>query len=154
MATSRLAAHLPSLFGPSRRAAWRLSLVRRALAAGAILLALHLTLGAASPAPVASADPTSGSADPTGGSGPALTLALAAPADHLEAGDEVGVYLPGDSDPVIAGARVLSVPTATTGRPTVRITLPDGDVGRLVAAMGGPGGAGAGGQGFVVVREG
>lgn len=143
MATSRLAAHLPSLFGPSRRAAWRLSLVRRGLAAGALLLALHLTLGAVRPP-----------AAPTGqgsATGPAVTLPLAAPADHLDPGDAVGVYLPGRADPVVTGATVLSTPASSGAVPTVRVALPTRDVGDLVQQMTPEAG---GRSGFVVVRGG
>lgn len=143
MATSRLAAHLPSLFGSSRRAVWRLSFVRRGLAVGALLLALQLTLGVARP-PQASRAPATAA-------GPALTLPLAAPADHLEPGDAVGVYLPGRADPVVTGARVLATPVTSGVASTVRVTLPARDVGQLVQQMT-PDVAGR--TGFVVVREG
>lgn len=142
MASSRLATHLPSLFGPSRRAAWRLSLVRRALAAAALLLAGHLALGAT--------DRATPPADAAAASGPALTLPLAAPADHLRPGDGVGIYLPGRADPIVTHAHVLAVPTTRTGPPTVRLTLGAQDVGELVEQMAS---RGAGHPGFVVVRE-
>lgn len=144
MATSRLAQHLPSLFGPSRRAAWRLSLARRGLAASALLLALHLTLGATRPAAVeAPAAPED--------AGAALSLPLAAPADHLASGDEVGVYVPGDADPLVRGARVLTVPGEARDTPVVRITLERDEIGPILRQMGPEHG---GGTGFVVVREG
>lgn len=143
MATSRLAAHLPSLFGPSRRATWRLSILRRGLAAGALLLALHLTLGAARPA--TGAAPSSSTA-----TGPALTLPLAAPADHLDPGDAVGIYLPGQADPVVTGARVLATPQASAAQAAVRVALQSRDVGPLVQQMTRDDGRDTG---FVVVRE-
>ncbi|NYF97813.1 hypothetical protein [Janibacter cremeus] len=143
MATSRLAAHLPSLFGTSRRAVWRLSLVRRSLAAVALLLALQLTLGAARPPET--------SREPATASGPALTLPLAAPAGHLEPGDAAEVYLPGRADPVVTGARVLATPVTSGAVPTVEVTLAARDVGQLVQQMA----ADVGGRtGFVVVRDG
>ncbi|WP_277454268.1 hypothetical protein [Janibacter sp. DB-40] len=143
MATSRLAAHLPSLFGPSRRAAWRLSLVRRGLAAGAILLALHLTLGSArSPA----ASPQARTA-----SGPVVTLPLAAPAGRLDPGDAVAVYLPGQARPVVTGATVMATPTSSGAVPTVGVSVAATDVGELVQQMTPEAG---GRSGFVVVRDG
>lgn len=144
MATSRLATHLPALFGPSRRAAWRLSLVRRCLAAAALLLALHLALGATGRA-------TGASSAPPDRAGPALTLPLAAPADHLRVGDAVGIYLPGQDAPVVADARVLAVPDPAGAGETVRVSLPPSDVGSLVRQMSSEVG---GGTGFVVVRRG
>lgn len=143
MATSRLAQHLPSLFGPSRRAAWRLSLVRRGLAAGALLLALHLTLGATRPAAVEA--PTSPRDE-----GAAISLPLAAPADHLSPGDEVGVYLPGRSEPVVRGATVLGLPEEAEA-PVVRLTFRERDVATVVREMGEERGLGTG---FVIVRSG
>lgn len=143
MATSRLAAHLPSLFGPSRRAAWRLSLVRRGLAAGALLLALHLAVGVARPP---SASPEQRSA-----SGPVVTLPLAAPAGHLDPGDAVGVYLPGRARPVVTGATILATPASSGAAPTVRVSVPADGVGELVQQMTPEAG---GRSGFVVVREG
>ncbi|MGO1166663.1 MAG: hypothetical protein ACTMHL_08600 [Janibacter sp.] len=142
MATSRLAQHLPSLFGPSRRAAWRLSLVRRGLSACALLLALHLTLGATRPAAV---EAPSAPRD----KGAALTLPLAAPADHLSPGDEVGVYLPGDADPLVRGATVLSVPAETEDTAVVRLTLQQDQIGPILREMGPEHGLGTG---FVLVR--
>ncbi|WEV77808.1 hypothetical protein O9K63_14625 [Janibacter cremeus] len=143
MATSRLAAHLPSLFGPSRRAAWRLSLVRRGLAAGALLLALHLAVGAARP--------PSASPGPRSVSGPAVTLSLAAPAGHLDPGDTVGVYLPGRARPVVTGATILAASTSAGAAPTVRVAVPADHLGELVQEMTPETG---GRSGFVVVREG
>lgn len=84
-------------------------------------------------------------------SGPTLTLPLAAPADHLDPGDAVGVYLPGRSDPVVTGATVLATPTTSGALPTVRLTLRQRDVGQLVQQMTPEGG---GRTGFVVVRSG
>lgn len=145
MAASRLARHLPSLFGPSRRAAWRLSLVRRGLSAGALLLALHLALGTAHPPP----ERESGPSRPPG---PTLTLPLAAPADHLSPGDRVGVYLPGRSDPVVRGARVVGTPEDPAGGDTVSLAVPAGEVGPVLREMGAGRGTGAGsGTGFVLV---
>lgn len=144
MLSSRLAQHLPSLFGPSRRAAWRLSLARRILSAGAILLALHLTLGAMTPP----ADETQEAPRETG---PALALPLAAPADHLAPGDEVGVYLPGRADPLVRRARVLDAPDAGDTAPVVRVTVERRSVGPLLREMAPDQGLGTG---FVVVREG
>ncbi|HIZ98886.1 MAG TPA: hypothetical protein H9805_09975 [Candidatus Janibacter merdipullorum] len=141
MATSRLAQHLPSLFGPSRRAAWRLSLVRRGLAAAALLLALHLTLGATRPAAVEAPSPPRDE-------GAAISLPLAAPADHLSPGDEVGVYLPGRSSPVVRDARVLGTPEDSSA-PVVRLTFRQRDVEALLREMGPGRGADTG---FVVVR--
>lgn len=143
MATSRLAVHLPSLFGPSRRAAWRLSLVRRGLAAGALLLALHLTIGATRP-PVAS--PQSRSV-----AGPVVNLPLAAPASRLDPGDSVAVYLPGRARPLVTGATVLAIPTSSAAVPTVGVSVAAEDVGRLVEQMSSE----AGGRvGFVIVEDG
>ena len=143
MAPSRLAQHLPSLFGPSRRAAWRLSLVRRGLSAGALLLALHLTLGMTRPDPAE--EPPAPPDD-----GAALSLPLAAPAGHLAPGDEVGVYLPGRTDPVVDDARVLAVPDESGDAPVVRLTLREGDVGEILREMGPEQGLGTG---FVIVRS-
>ncbi|WP_338750194.1 hypothetical protein [Janibacter alittae] len=143
MATSRLAAHLPSLFGPSRRAAWRLSLVRRGLAAGALLLALQLTLGVTRPPEM--------SDEPSAPAGSALSVPLATPADHLAPGDAVGVYLPGRAEPVVTGATVLALPATSGAPPTVRISLPARDVGTLVQQMTSEVG---GRTGFIVVRAG
>src|SRR5699024_12651010 len=122
MAPSRLSQHLPSLFGPSRRAAWRLSLVRRGLSAGALLLALHLTLGMTRPDPAE--EPPAPPDD-----GAALSLPLAAPAGHLAPGDEVGVYLPGRTAPVADAARVLAAPAEPRDAPVVGLPLGDGEVG-------------------------
>lgn len=143
MATSRLAQHLPSLFGPSRRAAWRLSLARRGLSACALLLALHLTLGATRPAVVEEAPSPRGE-------GAALALPLAAPADHLSPGDEVGIYLPGRADPLVRRAQVLAVSDGTGDTPVVRITLDEDQVGPILREMGPDRGLGSG---FVVVRD-
>lgn len=142
MATSRLAEHLPSLFGPSRRAAWRLSVARRILAALALLLALHLAAGSRAPAPA--------SPSPEGGCGPTLTVPVAAPVDHLGPGDPVGVYVPGESDPV-ADATVLTATSeaAPATAPVVEVCLAEEDVGHLVRRMGTDGQSGAG---FVLVR--
>lgn len=144
MASSRLAQHLPSLFGPSRRAAWRLSLVRRALSVAAILLALHVTLGAARPAAVEA--PTAPRE-----TSPTLALPLAAPGDHLSPGDEVAVYLPGRADPLVRGARVLDAPTAGDAAPVVRVTVERRSVGPILREMGPDQGLSSG---FVVVRGG
>ncbi|HCE61078.1 MAG TPA: hypothetical protein DER11_06855 [Janibacter terrae] len=141
MASSSLAQHLPSLFGPGRRAAWRLSLVRRGLAAAALLLALQLTLGAAAP-------PSSPTPEADAPSGPTLSLPLALPADHLSAGDEVGVYLPGRESPVVASTRFGGTSEAPSGGYVARITLRDQDVGPLLRQMAPDG---AGGGGFVLV---
>lgn len=143
MAPSRLAQHLPSLFGPSRRAAWRLSLVRRGLSVTALLLALHVGLGAARPT-------TSVAPGPPRDEGAAISLPLAAPADHLAAGDTVGVYLPGRSEPLVRDATVLGVP-AETDSPVVRITLPPGRISPVLREMGPERGLSTG---FVVVRAG
>lgn len=144
MLSSRLAQHLPSLFGPSRRAAWRLSLARRGLAAGAILLALHLTVGATTPE---AAEPRT----PPRETGAVLSLPLAAPADHLTAGDEVGVYLPGRPDPLVRGATVLDAPAAGDTAPVVRVTVQRAQVGPVLREMAPDRGLGTG---FVVVRGG
>lgn len=141
---SRLAQQLPSLFGPSRRAAWRLSLIRRLLAAGALLLALHLGLGSVRPAP----EEAPAAKRP---SGPALSLPLALPADHLSPGDAVGVYLPGRTEPVLTGARVLSLPDSQDRPAVVRVSVGTRDVGPLLKEIG-PERAGE--EGFVVVGEG
>lgn len=144
MLSSRLAQHLPSLFGPSRRAAWRLSLARRGLSAGAILLALHLTLGATAPE---AAEPRT----PPRETGAALSLPLASPADHLSAGDDVAVYLPGRPDPLVRGAQVLKAPAASDTTPVVRVTVEPSEVGPLLREMAPDRGLGTG---FVVVRRG
>lgn len=144
MVSSRLAQHLPSLFGPSRRATWRLALTRRALSAGAILLALHVTLGAARPAEVEAPEPPRET-------GAALSLPLAAPADHLAPGDEVGIYLPGRADPLVRGAQVLDAPGAADTAPVVRVTVDRRKVGPILREMGPDPGLGTG---FVVVRGG
>ncbi|WP_435202328.1 hypothetical protein [Janibacter sp. GS2] len=144
MATSRLAQHLPSLFGPSRRAAWRLSLVRRGLSACALLLALHLTLGATRPAVVERPPPPRDE-------GAALALPLAAPAGHLSPGDEVGIYLPGRAEPLVRRAQVLGVSSETGDTPVVRLTLDEEQVGEILREMAPERGLG---NGFVVVRGG
>lgn len=140
MTSSRRATLLPSIFGPSRRAAWRLSVLRRGLSAAAILLALQLTLGATSvtPAPSARDRP----------SGAAITLPLAVPADHISPGDEVAVYLPGRTDPVVASATALGGPASSSDPTTVRITVPREQLGPLLLAMTPERG---GGTGFVIV---
>lgn len=143
MAPSRLAQHLPSLFGPSRRAAWRLSLVRRALAAAALLLALQLGLAAARPA--ASETPA-----PPRDEGAAISLPLAAPADHLSPGDEVTVHVPGRAEAVVRDATVLGAPQEADA-PVLRITLPPEQIAPLIREMGPERGLSSG---FVVVREG
>lgn len=119
-------------------------MLRRGLSVLALLLALQLTLGATRPAPTGA--PTAPSHD-----GAAVTLPLAAPADHLTTGDEVGVYLPGRADPVLTGATVLRAPSSTSGTPVVRITLRRDDVGQLLREMAPERG---GGTGFVLVRDG
>lgn len=144
MAASALAQHLPSLFGPSRRAAWRLSLARRALAALAILLALHLALGVLTPAE--SLAPSSSTP-----AGPELSLPLAMPADHLSPGDRVGVYLPGREEPVVASARFRGGDEDASGRSVARITLRDNDIGAILRQMGVDGPTQGG---FVLVRHG
>lgn len=142
MAASALAQHLPSLFGPSRRAAWRLSVARRALAALAILLALHLTLGAVRP-------PETAAPRSPAPSGPRLSLPLALPADHLSPGDRVGVYLPGRATPVATGARVVSTSESPSGQIVAEVTMRTADVGPILRDLG-PEGAAQGG--FVLVR--
>lgn len=144
MASSRLAQQLPSLFGPSRRAAWRLSLVRRALAVVAILLALHLTLGAVRP-PAAAPAPAAERA------GPELSLPLAVPADHLLPGDAVAVYLPGRGTPIATGARIAGTSQAPSGAAMARVILRRSDVEPILRHMG-AGGAAQGG--FVLVAGG
>lgn len=141
MASSSLAQHLPSLFGPGRRAAWRLSLVRRGVTAAALLLALQLTLGAAAP-------PSSPAPEAGAPAGPTLSLPLTLPADHLSVGDEVGVYLPGRESPVVARSRFGGTTEALSGGYVARITLQDEDIGPLLRQMA-PGEAGGGG--FVLV---
>ncbi len=143
MASSRLAQHLPSLFGPSRRAAWRLSVVRRALSATAILLALHVGLEAVRPT-------ASGAPAPPRDEGTAISLPLAAPADHLAAGDAVSVYLPGRTEPLVREATVLGVP-GEADSPVVRITLPASRVPPVLREMGPDRGLSTG---FVLVRAG
>lgn len=44
--STALATHLPGLLGPSRRAAWRRTVLRRVLAVALVLLALHLATAA------------------------------------------------------------------------------------------------------------
>lgn len=144
MASSRLAQQLPSLFGPSRRAAWRLSLVRRALAVVAILLALHLTLGAVRP-PAAAPAPAAERA------GPELSLPLAVPADHLLPGDAVAVYLPGRGTPIATGARIAGTSQTPSGAAMARVILRRSDVEPILRQMG-AGGAAQGG--FVLVSGG
>ncbi|MDN5716829.1 MAG: hypothetical protein L0G89_06295 [Janibacter sp.] len=144
MASSRLAKQFPSLFGPSRRAAWRLSLVRRALAVVAILLALHLTLGAVRP-------PAAAPAPATERAGPELSLPLAMPADHLLPGDTVAVYLPGRGSPVATGARISGTSQTPSGTTVARVTLRRTDVEPILRQMGD---AGAGQGGFVLVAGG
>lgn len=129
MASSRLAQHLPSLFGPSRRATWRLSLARRALAATAILLALHLTAGVAGSAPAAAPK----AAEHTG---PQLSIPLVLPVDHLAPGDSVGVYLPGQAEPIATDAHFVGTTEATSGRAVARITLRRNQIGRILREMG------------------
>lgn len=114
------------------------------LAAAALVLALHLALSATrTDQPAASQPPET--------VGAALSLPLAAPADHLAPGDEVGVYLPGQVDPLVSGARVLGANEATGGASVVRITLRQKDVGTIVKEMGPESGGSAG---FVIVRGG
>lgn len=144
MASSRLAQQLPSLFGPSRRAAWRLSLVRRALAVAAILLALHLTLGAVRPP---AAVPAPAAERP----GPELSLPLAVPADHLLPGDAVAIYLPGRGTPIATGARIAGTSQTPSGAPMARVTLRRADVDPVLRNMG-AGGPAPGG--FVLVAGG
>lgn len=144
MATSRLAQHLPSLFGPSRRAAWRLSLARRLLAVSAILLALQLVLGATG------GESTEPVTDPVG-DGPQLTLPLALPGDHLATGDEVDVYLAGRATPLATGARVTGTSEGASGQSVARVVLQPDEIRTILRSMG-PGGASEGG--FVVVTTG
>lgn len=144
MAASPLAQHLPALFGPSRRAAWRLGVLRRALAALAILLAIQLALGALAPTERLA---PSGST-PTG---PELSLPLAMPADHLSPGDRVGVYLPGREEPVVRSARFRGGDEDAAGRSVARITLRDNDIGAILRQMGVDGQPQSG---FVLVRQG
>lgn len=125
MAPSRLAHHFPALFGPSRRAAWRLSVARRALAAVALLLALHVATtssrGPLTPAPTHSQPP-----------GPALSLPLALPADHLVPGEEVAVYLPGTGEPLVTGARFGGSAESMSGSDVARITLRGNEVAEIL----------------------
>ena len=141
MPSSRLAQLFPSVLGPSRRAAWRLSLLRRGLAVGAILLALHLTAGAVRP-------PSPPPAPTTERTGPELSLPLALPADHLAAGDAVSVYVPGRESPVARGARLMGTSQTPSGLPVASITLRAQDVGSILRQMGA---AGAAPEGFVLV---
>lgn len=129
MASSRLAQQFPSLFGPSRRAAWRLSLTRRALTVTAILLALHLSVGAARP-PEAAPAPT------TQRAGPELSLPLALPADHLTPGDTVAVYLPGRGSPIATDAHVSGTSQTPSGGTVARIVLRRADVEPILRHMG------------------
>ena len=62
--TAILAQHLPSLFGPGRRPAWRRTVARRLLALACIALALSTVLGEIGPGP-SYADPRE-DADPVG----------------------------------------------------------------------------------------
>ncbi|MFX4287019.1 hypothetical protein ACQBJO_02470 [Janibacter sp. G349] len=144
MAASPLAQHLPALFGPSRRAAWRLGVLRRALAALAILLAIQLALDALRPSDGATTSPRSPS-------GPELSLPLAMPADHLSPGDRVGVYLPGREEPVVRSARFGGTSESTSGQTVARITLSDNEIGRILRHMGVDGPTQGG---FVLVGEG
>ena len=144
MSPSRLAQLFPSVLGPSRRAAWRLSLLRRGLAVGAILLALHLTAGAVRP-PSPPAAPTAER------EGPELSLPLALPADHLAAGDAVSVYVPGRESPVATGARVSGTSQTPSGLAVARITLRRSDIGPVLRHLG-PDGSTSGG--FVLVAGG
>jgi hypothetical protein len=144
MASSRLAQQFPSLFGPSRRAAWRLSLARRALAVTAILLALHLGVGATRP-PEAAQAPT------TQRAGPELSLPLALPADHLAPGDTVAVYLPGRGSPIATGARVSGTSQTPSGGTVARVTLRRSDVEPILRHMGT---SGPSQGGFVLVADG
>ena len=125
MAPSRLAHHFPALFGPSRRAAWRLCALRRALAAVALLLALHVATssvrGPHTPAP-----------SHTQHVGPAVSLPLALPADHLAPGEKVAVYLPGTREPLVTGARFAGSSESMSGSDVARITLRENDVGKIL----------------------
>lgn len=142
MATA-LAQHLPSLFGPSRRAAWRLSLARRGLAVTAILVALHLVASAAGPPPATA--PTL----PVR-SGPELSVPLALPVDGLVAGERVSLYVPGESTPVATGARVSSTSEAPSGALVARITVRDREIGPILRNMASADGSGSG---FVLVAR-
>lgn len=129
MAGSRLAQHLPSLFGPSRRAAWRLSVVRRLLALAALLLAVRLAVGATTPPDEATTSPT-----PTKGATVVLPLASAV---DLPAGSRVTVYAAGRARPVADRARLVETAApGTTGQPRAQVSVPEGQVGAIVQELG------------------
>lgn len=127
---SRLAQHLPSLFGPSRRAAWRLSVVRRALAGAAVLLAVQLAVGAVRPAPSAS------SSHRPMPKGAVLALPLTAPADHLRDGARVEIYASGQAVPVARGATVVGSSGGDGGQARATVAVAEDDVGRVVQELG------------------
>ncbi len=115
--------------------------MRRGLAAGARLLALHLPLTTARAESVRALPPTT----PAGAT---LTLPLAAPGDHLAAGDEVSVHLPGQEDPLVTGATVLGAATHASGGSVVRITIDEAELGPVLRELAPERG---GSTGFVVV---
>ena len=128
MAGSRLAQHLPSLFGPSRRAAWRLSVVRRLLALAALLFAVQLAVGATAP-PDEAAPST-----PTTGATVALPLASAV---DLPTGSTVTVYAAGRASPVARRATLVEAgDPGTTGSPRAQVSVPEEQVGPIVQELG------------------
>lgn len=131
MIGSRLAQHLPSLFGPSRRAAWRLSVLRRALAAAALLLAIDLAVGAARPS-----EATRPSTPSTPVSGATVVLPLATSADHVAPGSEVSVYAAGRGRPLTTKATLVEPVGGVDGRPRARVAVRPEDVGEIVQQLG------------------
>lgn len=127
MAGSRLAQYLPSLFGPSRRAAWRLSVVRRLVALAALLLAVQLAVGATAPP-----DETAPST-PTKGATIALPLASAV---DLPTGSRVTVYAAGRAGPVARRATLVATEPGTTGSPRAQVSVPEEQVGPIVQELG------------------